>query len=64
MNSAEMARGRLGIGMPGRAFVELLKRERRSQPMSVQQWNNDQREVEYVARRNGEKEPLLRLWRV
>lgn len=63
MNSADMARGRLGVAVP-RAFIEALKRERRSQPMSVQQSMNARREASYVAKRNGVKEPLLELWRV
>lgn len=64
MQSAEIARYRLGIGTPDRAFVELLKRERRSQPMSVQQSMNARREAEYVSRRNGVKAPLLQVWEV
>lgn len=33
-------------------------------PMSVEQAANARREAEYVARRNGVKEPLLQLWKV
>ena len=63
MQSADTARGRLGIGMPS-AFIEQLKRERRAQPMSVQQSMNARREASYVAKRNGVKAPLLEIWRV
>lgn len=33
-------------------------------PLSVEQAANARREAEYVARRNGIKEPLLQLWKV
>jgi len=33
-------------------------------PLSVKQAANARREAEYVARRNGIKEPLLQLWKV
>jgi len=37
---------------------------RRTSAISVQDARNARREAEYVARRNGQKEPLLQLWRV
>lgn len=45
----------LGSGMAHR---------REEGPMSVAQAANARREAEYVARRNGLKEPLLQLWKV
>ncbi|HSP57283.1 MAG TPA: hypothetical protein VLO12_03170 [Halomonas sp.] len=33
-------------------------------PMTIEQTANARREVEYIARRNGFKEPLLQLWQI
>lgn len=55
-NTAEIARLRLGIGRA----TEIA---RRAVPCSVADVSNARREAEYVARRNGVKEPLLQLWR-
>ncbi|MBS9405235.1 hypothetical protein KG088_16585 [Halomonas sp. TRM85114] len=33
-------------------------------PMTIEQTVNARREAEYVARRNGIKEPLLQLWQI
>lgn len=47
----------------GRTIVT-ARREPDEGPMSVEQAANARREAEYVARRNGIKEPLLQLWKV
>lgn len=40
------------------------RRQEDDGPMSVEQAANARREAEYVARRNGIKEPLLQLWKI
>ena len=62
MNSAPIAKARLGIGTPDRQAIEVMRREQ--QVVSVEQWSNRRREADYVAKRNGVKAPLLTLWRV
>lgn len=61
----DLARFSLGNGMTYRAEPTVASARRHEDgPMSVEQWNNARREAEYVARRNGLKEPLLQLWKV
>lgn len=47
----------------GRTLVT-ARRHEDDGPMSVEQAANARREAEYVARRNGIKEPLLQLWKI
>ena len=69
MNSADMARHRLGIGpppiirRPDNAIIAPSRRKAGDGPMTAQQAANARREAEYVARRNGVAEPRLKLWR-
>ena len=55
-----------GVGMiysSGHAAAT-ARRQDDEGPLSVEQAANARREAEYVARRNGIKEPLLQLWKV
>ncbi|GGX98591.1 hypothetical protein GCM10007160_27680 [Litchfieldella qijiaojingensis] len=55
-----------GIGRThwaGRTIIT-ARREPDEGPMSVEQAANARREAEYVARRNGIKEPLLQIWKI
>lgn len=56
----------LGVGMIYRSGHTLATARRMEDdgPMSIEQISNARREAEYVARRNGVKEPLLQLWKV
>jgi hypothetical protein len=47
----------------GRA-IAVAQRQPNDGPMSVTQAANARRDAEYLARRNGLKEPLLQLWKV
>lgn len=47
----------------GRA-IAVVQRQLDEGPMSVVQAANARRDAEYLARRNGLKEPLLQLWKV
>lgn len=62
MTNAEIARNRLGVWPVNPSYADLIKREQRGEVMTVQQASNARREAEYVARRNGVKEPRLQLW--
>ncbi|MEC9482284.1 MAG: hypothetical protein UMU75_03030 [Halomonas sp.] len=63
--TADTARARLGVGTIYRTEpVVAMTRRKDEGPMSVSQAANARREVEYVARRNGLKEPLLQLWKI
>lgn len=64
MTNAEIARHRLGVGPVNPSHADLIKREQRGEVMTVQQASNARRESEYVARRNGVKEPLVQIWSV
>lgn len=44
--------------------IATTRREEDDGPMSLEQAANARREAEYIARRNGIKEPLLQLWKV
>ncbi len=44
--------------------IAAARRQDDEGPLSVEQAANARREAEYVARRNGIKEPLLQLWKV
>ncbi|MEC9483675.1 MAG: hypothetical protein UMU75_10210 [Halomonas sp.] len=64
---ANSVRTRLGIGSLSRTDHTIATARRNAEddgPMSVEQAANARREAEYVARRNGVKEPLLQLWKV
>ncbi|QJQ93943.1 MULTISPECIES: hypothetical protein [Halomonadaceae] len=65
IQTADVARFRLGTHSRLTARpVELARRVLDSGPASIQQVENARREAEYVQRRNGQKPPLLQLWRV
>lgn len=44
--------------------IATSRRDQDDGPMTVEQLANARREVEYLARRNGMKEPLLQIWTV
>ncbi|RTR06504.1 hypothetical protein [Halomonas nitroreducens] len=44
--------------------IASCRRDQDDGPMTVEQLANARREVEYLARRNGIKEPLLQIWTV
>lgn len=64
--TADSVRIHMGIGMIYRSehMLATARRMEDDGPMSVEQVSNARREAEYVARRNGVKEPLLQLWKV
>lgn len=57
---------RCAIAIPSLATQRIAssRREEDDGPMTVEQAANARREVEYLARRNGLKEPLLQIWTV
>ncbi|EPC01545.1 hypothetical protein L861_16875 [Litchfieldella anticariensis FP35 = DSM 16096] len=62
----EIGRFHLGVvraSWTGRTIIT-ARREPDEGPMSVEQAANARREAEYVARRNGIKEPLLQIWKI
>ncbi|MBZ9556920.1 MULTISPECIES: hypothetical protein [Modicisalibacter] len=70
MNKLQQAPATLGphIG-PAQAYtaehtIATTRRDEDDGPMSLEQAANARREAEYIARRNGVKEPLLQLWKV
>jgi len=64
--TTETAQPHLAIGMIYKAghTIATARRQDDEGPLSVEQAANARREAEYVARRNGIKEPLLQLWKV
>ncbi|MEA3251748.1 MAG: hypothetical protein U9Q35_09300 [Pseudomonadota bacterium] len=54
----------IGIIYPSGHTTATARRQDDEGPLSVEQAANARREAEYVARRNGIKEPLLQLWKV
>ncbi|QJQ96878.1 MULTISPECIES: hypothetical protein [Halomonadaceae] len=56
--------GYIGAGMTSaERMIASTRRQEDDGPMSLAQIANARREVEYMARRNGIKQPLLQLWR-
>ncbi|MDW5376545.1 hypothetical protein R6258_06390 [Halomonas sp. HP20-15] len=65
-STTETAHPHSGIGMIYKTghTIATARRQDDEGPLSVEQAANARREAEYVARRNGVKEPLLQLWKV
>ncbi|WP_136066816.1 hypothetical protein [Modicisalibacter radicis] len=62
--TTETVPARLGMIYKSGHAIATARRLDDEGPLSVEQAANARREAEYVARRNGIKEPLLQLWKV
>jgi len=69
VNSADIARHRLGIGpppiirRPDNAIIAPARRTQEDGPLTALQAANARRYSEYIARRQGVKEPLVQIRR-